>query len=328
MRRWFSFFRQRQNVVAVLLVGLFIGTAVAAPTLAPQPDPANPLPFKSLSVGFDRQPHPPSAESPLGTSARIPTNMLPAGVTIADAVNQWDVWHTLVWGTRDALRFGLLVTLATAVFGVLVGLVSGYVGGFVNSVLMRITDAFLTFPPIAAIWLLQRLLFVRLNFFRWDPPPDLAPLQQFLFDAKLTPVMLTLIFFSWMPYARIINSLMVQRKQSDYVLAARSMGASHTRIIFRHLLPNVIAPAIVLAARDVGSMVVWETAFTYMGISGTLPWGIMLVANRDYIMGVAGNPFVYWWTFAPISLAIILFGMGWNLLGDGLNNWLNPRGRH
>jgi peptide/nickel transport system permease protein len=136
--------------------------------------------------------------------------------------------------------------------------------------------------------------------------------------------MLALIVFSWMPYARIVNALAAQLRSAEFVVAARALGASDRRIIVHHLFPNVIAPAIVLAARDIGSMVILESAFTFIGLRGTVAWGVLLVAARDYVIGIGGNPFAYWWTFLPVALALILFGVGWNLLGDGLNTMLNP----
>jgi peptide/nickel transport system permease protein len=130
-----------------------------------------------------------------------------------------------------------------------------------------------------------------------------------------------------MPYARIVNSLVIQLKGADYVIAAQAMGATPLHTIVRHLLPNAVAPAIVLMARDIGAVVILETAFTFIGLRGTVAWGLILVSSRDYVIGFGGNPFTYWWTFLPVALAIILFGIGWNLLGDGLNTMLNPRTR-
>jgi len=95
--------------------------------------------------------------------------------------------------------------------------------------------------------------------------------------------------------------------------------------MLRHLLPNAIAPAVVLVARDVGAMVILESAFTFIGMGGNTEWGVLLVTGRDYVIGMGGNPLAYWWTFLPVSLALVFFGVGWNLLGDGLNTMLNPR---
>ena len=146
----------------------------------------------------------------------------------------------------------------------------------------------------------------------------------FLRDQRIDPILITFILFLWMPYARLMNAQVRGAMTDDYVVAARSMGARGSRIIWRHLLPNTIAPAVVLAARDVGGVVVLACAFIFIGFGGNVAWGTMLVSSRDYVIGIGGNPFEYWWTFIPVSLALILFGVGWNLLGDGLNAALNP----
>jgi peptide/nickel transport system permease protein len=292
-----------QNLLALTIIGFYVLLALAAPWLAPQ-DPNNPGPFRVVGKSYDQVPHPPSEEARLGT---VP--------------GQLDIYHTLVWGTRSVLRFGLVVALSTACLGVLIGAIGGYLGGLVNEFLMRFADAFLTFPTIAGVWLFRQILLPpRLDI-------DISPswLQRTMLNLKLDPVVLTLILFSWMSYARIINANMAQLKRTEYVLAAKSIGAGNARIILRHLIPNALSPAIVLAARDVGAMVLLESAFTFIGIGGSTEWGELLVRGRDYVIGLGGNPLTYWWTFLPASLALVIFGIGWNLLGDGLNAWLNPR---
>ncbi len=323
MIRWRYFFTQIQNILGLLIVGFIIFVAAAAPRLSPPLDPDDPGPYKELRSTFYQMPNPPNAESPLGTVPK-PPRALP-GVPIGQgAAYQWDVFHTLVWGTRSALWFGLTVTVLTAVFGVLVGVISGYAGGFVNGFTMRVTDAFLAFPPIAGIWVLDRAIFSHLI----DPygmPIELNAWQELLLKLDIDAVMVALILFSWMPYARLVNAMVLQVKQAEFVEAARALGATNRRIIWRHILPNAISPAIVLAARDVGGMVILASAFTFIGMGGNIAWGFVLVGGRDYILGLGGNPFAYWWVFLPISLALVLFSVGWNLLGDGLNDLLNPR---
>ncbi len=126
-------------------------------------------------------------------------------------------------------------------------------------------------------------------------------------------------------YARLININILQLKQSDFALAARSVGANSLRIQFRHLLPNALSPAIVLLARDIGGLVLLEAAFTFIGLGGATEWGTLLVIGRDWVLGLGGNPLIYWWTYVPACLALIAFGVGWNLVGDGLTDLLNPR---
>ena len=128
-----------------------------------------------------------------------------------------------------------------------------------------------------------------------------------------------------MPYARLTNTVVLRNRGEEYILASRSLGAGRLRLIFRHLLPNSIAPVIILAARDVGYMVLLQAGFTFIGLSRSSEWGVLLSLGRNNVIGPGGNLFTWWWTFFPPTLAILLFGVGWNLLGDGLNDWLNPR---
>jgi peptide/nickel transport system permease protein len=331
-----------QNLFALAIVGFFVAVAVAAPLLSPPDDPENPTPFRVLWDNIEPLPLPPGQGIPLGTVIYHE----------ADNLFHFDVFHSLVWGARAALRFGLVTALTTACFGVLVGLTSGYVGGWFNNLVIRVTDVFLAFPMIGGVWLFRQILYdayEQLHQTTWlylswetvDEPVVIVPtlLQQLLMSNWLDPLMLTFILFSWMSYARIINASVLKIKQEEYVMAARSLGAGGGRIIFRHLLPNVIAPAIVLVARDIGALVILQTAFAFIGICGTMgiqwevgkwfspvfEWARLLVLGRDWIIGAYGNPFTYWWMYLPATLALILFGVGWNVLGDRLNVILNPR---
>lgn len=310
-----------QNLLGLAIVLSFIGVAIAAPDLAPPDDPAQPASFHDAIVGGRHVPRPPSRELPLGTT--------PDG---------YDIFYTMVWGTRSVLRFGLVAALTTACLGTLIGALSGYPGGWINGLAMRVTDAFLTFPAIAAVWFFNQIPVVAMvtaiqSSRQWGTvPAELlnytpTPFERMLLFMGVNAVMLALITFSWMPYARIINVQVARLRQEEYVLAARSVGAGGGRIVFRHLLPNAIAPAIVLVARDIGSMVITAAAFTFIGISGGSEWGILLVMGRNWIIGPGGNVLGTWWVFLPATLALILFGVAWNLLGDGLNDALNPRGR-
>ena len=279
MLDWRKFFKRRQNWLALLLVGSFFIVALAAPWLAPPDDPANPTAFKGVGRTFDRLPQAPSDESPLGTVGQL-ADLARYGFTPGqDRFEQWDVLYTLVWGTRSALKFGLTVTIVSAVLGILVGTISGYAGGVVNQVLMLVTDAFLTFPVIAAVWLFQRVLYTRI-YNPFTLPEEFVYWERFLMRLDIDPIMLALIVFSWMPYARLVNGMVIQQKRADYVIAARAMGARSWRIIWQHLLPNAISPAVVFGARDVGSTVILATAFIFIGFAGSVTWGFMLVAAR------------------------------------------------
>lgn len=324
MIRWSYFWRKRSNWWALLIIFLFVATAVIAPWIAPPPDPDNPSPFKGVGQSFERMPHPPTTDNPLGTMPQIDSLPLFGVAPGQDAYYEWDILYTLIWGTRSALRFGLIVTFLTAVIGITIGALSAYWGGRANSILMNITDAFLAFPIIAALWVIQRTLFSQVLAFFPDPE-NWRWWEQLLVNWKINPIMLTLILFSWMPYARMVNATVAQLRNTEYVQAAVAMGASGSRLLRHHLLPNAISPIVVLMARDVGGMVVLATTFVFIGFGGDIAWAIILVASRDFVIGLGGNPFVYWWTFVPVALALTLFALGWNLLGDGLNEAMNPR---
>ncbi|HNS53061.1 MAG TPA: ABC transporter permease [Anaerolineae bacterium] len=302
MRSWRRAFKNRQVRLACLILGGYILVAMLAPVLAPPDDPGNPGTARIVGRPRVGLPQPPSREALLGTTPQ-----------------QFDVYYSVVWGTRSALRFGLVVTLSTALLGTLLGAVSGYAGGIVHSLILRIGDGFLAFPVLAAVWLIGQVL-LPANI--WVEP---TRIQQVFLNLHLSPVLMALIVFSWVPYTRLVSVTIRQLKQADYIMAARAVGVRGSRILRRHLLPNALAPAIVMAARDVGAMVVLAAAFQFIGMGGGTAWGELLAVGRDYIVGAGGNPLAYWWVFLPATLALILFGVGWNLLGDGLNAVLDPR---
>ncbi len=316
MRNLRRFFSRWQNWLGLLLVLSFALVAILAPLISPA-DPKSPGPFQRYP-GFritDRAPKSPDLAPPLGT---LPGNL--------------NVFHALVWGTRDALLFGLQVSLSTAIFGVLFGAGAAYTGGWINSFLMRIADAFLSFPTIAGIVLVNQLwLSVITNAGgvlyqgEWLTEPDQSARFVIWLIEHIDPLLLTLILFSWMPYARITNIIVTTLKETEFIQAARALGTSPARIIFRHLIPNAISPAFVLAARDVGGMVILQATFTFIGLGGTSIWGTMLVNGRDWVIGPDGGILRYWWVFLPATLTLVLFGIGWNLLGDGLSELFDPR---
>jgi peptide/nickel transport system permease protein len=297
------FFRSWPNLLGLTIVGFFVCVAVAAPLLAPPAEGVDGVSmYKRAGRSTDRTPHPPSPDALLGT---VP--------------GQLDVFYSLVWGTRHAMRFGLVVALCTGFLGVVVGAVSGYAGGTVGRVLLRITDGFLALPVVVGVGIFRQVMFL-------DETSLLGPVAHRvvrLVGSDYT--LLAFILFSWMPYARVINASVARLREVDYVLAARSLGVRAPRVVFRHLLPNAIAPAIVLVARDIGAMVLLGAALAFMGIGSDSPWGQLAAVGRDYVIGAYGNLLGTWWAFVPVTLVLILFGVGWNLLGDGLNDLLDPR---
>ena len=316
MNRWKRFFSRWQNWISLLLVLVFVGAAIFAPYLSPN-DPASPGPLKQVGRVFIGEPQPPDEKAPLG--------MLPFGI---------DVYHALVWGARDALLFGLIVTVCTALFGVLYGAVAGFAGNRPGSLMLRVADAFLAFPPIAGLVFLQQLYVTSVRalggyfsptgeiYSFWETPFRVTLIQSLL--ERVDPLMLSLIVFSWMPYARLVHSIVLTLKQTEFVQAAHALGGGPFWIIRKHLLPNSLGPAIVLAARDIGGVVLLQATLTFVQIGGGSIWGEMLAQGRNWVIGPGGNVLRYWWVFLPSTFAIMLFGIAWNMFGDSLNDVLDP----
>lgn len=312
------YFKDWKNLIPLVIITCFFIVAALAPVISPalnEKDPAY-----NQVVGFAKQPVPPNEEFFLGTF-----------------FGGFDVLHTLIWGTRSALLFGLSIALSTAIIGIIVGAASSLKGGTVGRLGMRITDAFLAFPTLAGIMLFTQIL--KPNTFA-SMAPRLTPFQQFMGSMQVEPISLALILFSWMSYSRLTYVSIEQQKNQEYVTAAKVMGLGSWKIFFRHILPNMISPLTVLLTRDIGGMVILEAAFIFIGITplefspftgfvastiATGPeWGQMLAASKNWIIGPTLG-FAYWWTFVPVTLLLILFSVSWQLLGQRINSTINPR---
>ncbi len=299
---------QRGLVLGLAICMVYVLVGLTAPWLAP----LTPVPgsggilipgYRIVGELAQRVPLPPSLQAPLGT------------------IGSRDVFAAVVWGARDALEFGIVVALGTAMVGVLIGTLGGYLGGSINWLFMRVTDGFLTFPLIAAVILssqIEQSLYGQYmaGYYGAPTPP---PVVSALFSLQFT-----MILFLWMPYARLVNALVLQLKSSEFIEAARALGAGTPRILFRHLIPNSLAPVIVLISRDIGAAVLLQAALTFIHFQGNSIWGGLLANGQDWVIGLHGNPFTYWWAYIPPSLAIVLFSVGFGLVGDGLNALLNP----
>ncbi|MBN2256314.1 MAG: ABC transporter permease [Anaerolineaceae bacterium] len=316
-----------QTVIAILLVMVFVIMAVFAELIAPTTGEV----FDGVQlVGLarDQIPHAPSPNALLGTTP-----------------GQLDIFYALVHGSRDALIFGLITTLITALIGLVMGVLSGMRGGWINQLSMRFADGVLCFPVIAGIVFFQQV--INMFIFSLSGEAKAVMISDFIsvyraayleglassisvttiltFILTLNPVMLALILLSWVPYARMMNILTVQTQKMEFVTAAQAAGASGWRIFLRHILPNTATPLIVLISKDIGQMVVWQTTFAFVGFQSVSGWTTPLIVSRSWILGSGGNPLQFWWVYLPITLAIILFALAWNLLGDELNYWFNPR---
>jgi peptide/nickel transport system permease protein len=283
-------------LLGMIIVLSFVGLAIAAPILAP---PEGDDPYTMPRASYRVEPEPPRPGYPLGTTEQ-----------------SFDVFHGLVWGTHIAFRIGLVVTAGRLIIGVIVGLVSGYYGGWLDAIGMRITDAFLAFPIVPAT-LVMLVFFGPTGFARVGAGSGVDVI-----------IVVSLILFGWMQYARLVRGNVLAERAKQYVEAAVALGARGPHIIWRHIVPNIPQGLFVLAASDVGAMVVLSAVFTFLGLSGRrglADWGWMLNVGRNWIVGTPSNAFQYWYTYLPPIAAIILFSVGWSLVGDGLRDVLDPR---
>ena len=319
MRYLHRFFSRWQNwLTVILLLGYFI-IAVAAPIISPE-NPKDPGAFPHITEGAvkNRPPMPPNEKAPLGT---LPKNV--------------DVLHPLVWGARDALTFGLTIAVSAAILGTLYGAVAGFVGKRWGGLMMSVADSFLAFPVIAGLVLLQQLLattitamggiYLKTETLGWQIfiVGPMTPIRWLL--EHINPLMFTLIILSWMPFARLVYSNVTLLMQTQFILAARMIGGSSLWIIRKHLIPNSFAPVLILAARDVGGTVLLQATLTFIRIGGDSIWGEMLAQGRNWVIGPGGNLLTYWWVYLPPTLAIMVFGIAWNMLGDGLVDALDSQ---
>lgn len=318
MRFLHRFFSHWQNWLAVLLLLGFFITAIAAPIISPE-NPKDPGAFPHITEGVvkNRPPMPPNEKALLGT--------LPKDV---------DVFHPLVWGARDALKFGLIIAVSAAILGTLYGAIAAFIGGQWGGSMMSVADIFLAIPVIAGLVLLQQLLattitatggmYLKTETLGWQIyiVGPMTPIRWLL--EHINPLMFTLIILSWMPFARLVYSNVILLMQTQYILAARMIGGSPLWILRKHLIPNSFAPVLILAARDVGGIVLLQATLTFINMGGDSIWGEMLAQGRNWVIGPGGDLLTYWWVYLPATLALMMFGIAWNMLGDGFVDALNP----
>ena len=271
-RRLPTFLRDPTAVLGALIVLAVMFTAVFAPALTPY-GPED----RDIRSRFE----PPSAQHLLGT----------------DNFGR-DTLTRLAYGARVSIQVALIAVVISAVLGVLVGAFAGFFGGLVDTVLMRMVDTFLAFPPI----LLALALVAALG-------PSAAS------------VMIALGLVYWTTYARVVRSSILSIREEEYVDASRALGASQLRTLFRHVLPNALGPVIVVATVGMGGAITAEAALSFLGLGVQPPtpsWGSILNTGLQFLRQA---PFL---SVFP-GLAIMLTVLGFNMLGDALRGALDPR---
>lgn len=209
-----------------------------------------------------------------------------------------DVLTRVVYGARISLMVGFVAVGIAVLIGTVVGLFAGFYGGWVESVLMRLVDIMLCFPTFFLILAVIAML-----------------------EPSIWYIMVIIGMTGWMGVARLVRAEVLSLKSRDFILAARVLGASDLRIIFRHILPNAMSPVLVAATLGVAGAILTESALSFLGIGVQPPtpsWGNILTSGKEYI------EFAWWLSFFP-GVAILVTVLSYNLVGEGIRDALDPR---
>lgn len=273
-RGLYRFTRNRLSVVGLTLVLGLLVVAISAPAWVPYPEDA------TGKVNMTQRLKSPGAEHLFGT----------------DEAGR-DVFTRTIVATRTSLQVGVIILVVAISIGVTLGAIAGYSGGWVNQVIMRLTDIMLTFPGIFLALAITAAL-----------------------GRGMVNAMLALSVTWWPGYCRLVEAMVLKVREEDYVLGARAIGAGSRWVIWRHILPNLLTPIIVKASMDFGFAVLSIAALGFIGVGVQPPepdWGSMIAQGRRYI------PASWWYSTFP-GLFMFITVLGFNLLGDGLRDLLDP----
>ena len=281
LREWkLSLFLYNRNLlsrISLILLIVLILIAIFAPVLAPYPEDAGSATHPEIALRG------PSLDHPFGT----------------DELGR-DILSKVIYGCRISLISEMVTVLFALIIGSFLGAIAGGIGGWVEEVIMRITDIFLSFPPLL-----------------------LAICITALMGASLEHAQLAMVLSWWPWYTRILRGQAVGIKERQFVKSAEAIGTSSWRIIFKHIVPNCMAPIIIQASMDMGAVIMTLASLGYLGLGAQAPspeWGLMVNTSKTYIMQAP------WYTIFP-SLAIFVTVLVFNLIGDGLREVLDPKTR-
>jgi len=278
-----KFLRNGTAILGIALLSFFIVIAIFAPFIAGE---NGDNPYQIPRVSWSSKPIAPTAEHPFGV------------------IGGRDIFYGVIWGTRTAFQLGLIIASCAAVIGILIGSVSAYFGGWVDEVLMRIVDIFMSTPFLVAAIILTTIL-----------------------GKGLDKVMMALIVFGWMSTARLIRGNILQAREEQYVLAAKALGQKNFIIIVKHIIPNTIFPVVVQMSMRIGSYVITAAGLSFLGIGaepGYADWGTILSYSRNWMTMLDQS----WFAIVFPGTAMVLFVLAWNLVGDALRDIFDPRLRN
>jgi len=277
---WRRFRRNKAGLAGLFIVLFFTFIALTSPWLAPYPSRS----FQTLYEGEAGQP--PSWKHPFGTSR--------SGL---------DVFSEVLHGTRGDLYVGVGSTLVSLAIGIVIGAVAGYSRGSGGDVLLMLSQVFYTIPLLPLILLFARVFSILVAQ-----------------GLGLTLILLLLGVFGWSTISFIARGEILRVRELDFVQASRAIGASRRRVIFRHIVPNILTPIIVTATLFIAGNILTEVVISFLGFgdANTSTWGITIQEGIYYMR-------TEWWTPVFPGLATLFAVLGFNLVGDGLSDALNPR---
>jgi peptide/nickel transport system permease protein len=287
-----SFWRSKLVVAAAFLTALLVGAAVLAPLVAPH----NPYDLKSLELL--------NADMPPAWDARGERQFL-----LGTDDQGRDILSTILYGTRASLMIGIASVLLAVILGVSLGLWAGYAGGRIDSVIMRIADIQLTFPAILTALLIDGVALAIFKNYRIE-------------GGKFWILSVSIGLAYWVQYARTVRGVTLVERNKEYVEAARLIGLHPLKIMFQHILPNVLGPVLVIATINLALAIITEATLSFLGV-GLPPTepslGTMIQVGNKYLF--SGS----WWMVAFPGLTLALLALAVNLLGDWLRDALNPK---
>ncbi|OQA46973.1 MAG: Glutathione transport system permease protein GsiD [Chloroflexi bacterium ADurb.Bin325] len=301
------FRRHKLAVISTILILFIFGVSLLAPLLAP-------FGRDAIDLTSPVRPAPPGTHDMAGQIHLLGIDQLGR-----------DLFTRLLYAARVSMSIAILVVLISETFGMLLGAVAGYFGGIVDTIISRVIEFMLTIPTLPILLIISAILLRRDVVI---PLPGfinrllsgllLAPERE---AQKVVVLVLILVVFGWLGAARLMRGMALSLSKQDFVEALRAAGASDARIIFRHIIPNGLAPILVDASLALGGVIVTESALSFLGLGVQDPtptWGNMLSTSQSYM-------FQHPWLPLVPGIPLVIVSIGFNFIGDGLRDALDPR---
>ncbi|MFC7132537.1 MULTISPECIES: ABC transporter permease [Salinibaculum] len=294
-RAWRDFRNNRSAMLGLAIVGVLTFLAIFSRPVVIEGITVQPLslaPYDPKAILYLQYPdvtayQPPSLAHPFGTDG-----------------SARDLFSRVLYGGRFSISIGFIVVIITATIGLIYGAIAGYYGGYVDKVMMRFVDVIFAFPGLV----LALIIVATLGRGYWE-------------------LVLAYTIVGWAGYARIIRGEILSVKENEYVTAAKALGARDRSVIFRHIVPNAVAPLVVQASLAIGTTVIGVAALGFLGLGlppNSAEWGTMLDSTRQTIVQGPGGAIPWWATVFPGG-AIFMFVLAMNLIGDGINDALDAQ---